>query len=893
MKAWFTLFFSIVLLTGAFGQQLEPPASGVDICSKAKTQYYESLKKLMATAPQGFEDYDAQYYRIEITIREKGDTFSGVMTGRFRIVKDGVTEIVLHFGESGTVSDITSGGKSLAFTHNGDLLTVDLGRSYAQDELVTLMIKYDFPIKGSAFIKRTRPNVELGRDITTIATQSEPFDARNWWPCKDAPSDKADSVDVLITTDTTLFPVSNGTLVSDLANRNGTHTVHWAERYPIVTYLVSVAAATYNHNPYMFYYGADSMRVDSWYYERSADVQKGMDQVMLNGLKVYSDLLIPYPFMKEKYGMAEYEWGGAMEHQTVSSMGFYGTGVVVHELAHQWFGDKVTCASFKDIWLNEGWATYMESLYYEQVNGVNRMKADMAAKMYFGPGTITVEDPANQQIFSGNLSYRKASWVLHMMRHIVGDSAFFSGVRKYLGGTERETYRSVTTDEFVGYLERESGYDFDTFIQNWIYGEYYPTYKYDWTASRDQNMYKVEVNITQMFVPKRQIFDLPIDLTLRLPSGDTTFVVRNNTENASYTFFVSEEPTDVLLDKDNWILKKVLVPMQNPTFDKGILLVNGVDWNVSAYAQDLLSAYEDSIFTGVQPFDFWDLFNGPRNGYPQSLPKPLGKGAAVPPDVMGQYCTVVWIGNDYNGDLAKWSGSPIWSYLQAGGNVILISRSGINFLDDLMMQFLGITWNSGLYNTITDCTAMQPGLVDMAFTGQQNLCPTFATTLSRPDNEILFTDNSTGTPRGIGVLGKPLSREGGLTGAMIFLGMRPYRVEHQDLRRNMETLLGKLTCATTAVEQTPSAGSFVLGQSFPNPVSTRAVIPFHVDGGSANVTLKVFDLFGREVATVFDGPARSGDNVGVLDVSRLRPGMYFYQLKTRDRIARKTMMVVR
>jgi aminopeptidase N len=898
-----SILLSLLLLfipaTLVFPQQ---NASTRERFREKEMQRYTLLSKRAQYTARASDSYDVLHYRIAIALPTADPDFGGTVTMTLKSLVASLDTVVLNAVDAMTISKVSNGASDLTFTHASDLLTILLPSGLPKDQTASLTITYSTPFANSPIDRRSVQNVELGVPTMSISSQSEPYDARGWWPCKDDPADKADSVDIVVTTDSSLDVVSNGLELSNVPT-GSQHTVHWSTHYPTATYLVMVALAKYAHTETPFTHGGKTIPVGNWWYSMTAANMDPNRTDMLDGLKTYSDLFITYPYMNEKYGMAEYRaFGGSMEHQTCTSMGFYGTGVVEHELSHQWFGDKVTCATFEHIWLNEGWATYCEALYDESKGGLAALRANMAGNAFYGPGTIFVTDPENNQniIFNNNLTYNKASWVVHMVRHVVGDQAFFPAVRKYLGSDARDTYRSVTTKEFQGYLERESGKDLEPFFQNWIYGQYYPTYKLTWDAAQNGSEYNVTVNIEQMYVPQRQIFDMPIDLTFRFDTGDTTIVIHNNTETASYSFTFPRKPKSVLLDKDDWILKKVVQPIVHPTFDKGILLVNGLDWDVSSYTADAKSAYADSVFTADKPFTFWDIFANPSAGYPANMPAPFGTGA-VPSDELGNYCTVVWVGNAYNGDDAIWANTSIMEYIKAGGNVVLLSRMGQSFISGDLQQFLGITWAQGAGQTARSCNAAQPYLVDMALTGEQNLVNFFSPTFTRADNTLLFTDDAGSATQGLGVWAHPMVIDGQMSGHMMFVGLRPYRINHLALRANMQALLDSLPCIpkAVAVETVPPQSMHVqLEQNYPNPVSLsrsdHTTVDFELPGATSEmVTLRVYDALGRCVQDVLHESLAPGRHFISLRLDRLTPGLYSYALQSGRNSQSRSMIIVR
>ncbi|MBN1446659.1 MAG: T9SS type A sorting domain-containing protein [Bacteroidetes bacterium] len=888
-RSLFLLVF--LLLSSPLLAQQDAPFDDGHRCPirEAEMKRHALLAKRAQYVTAEMDHYDVQYYRLDVTFPSDASLpFFGSSAMHARSVVDDLTSIDMHFA-GGTVDSVFVDGTRLpanSVTRTGDVLSLALPVPLQKDETTDVIVHYRHPYGGSAVTIKNVRNVVLDKDVLSISTQSEPYDARTWWPCKDDPADKADSIDVVFTVDTPLYPVSNGLVVDDTDNGDGTRTVHWKSRYPIVTYLISVAASEFNFREFSFSHGGKTMPVGSWWYGMSEENMAPFEQSMLDGLRIYSNLFIPYPYMNEKYGMAEYEWGGAMEHQTVSSMGFYSSTVVVHELMHQWFGDKVTCASFEHIWLNEGWATYGESLFYEALYGFNALKADMAAKAVYRSGTIYVQDPETVgfgEIFS-DLTYEKASWVLHMLRHIIGDEAFFEGTRNYLGGEERGTYRSVTTAEFQQYMEDAGGMDLDFFFQQWIFGEYYPTYKLTWESSEQAGAHDVSVTIDQLYLGQRQLFTMPIDLYFRFADGsDTSITVWNDEASELYAFTFEQKPSILRLDPDGWILKKVIEKITNPTFDNGILVVNGVDWDVEAYTPHLKAAFADSVFTGGLPYTLWDIFPNPDAGYPDGVPTPIGSGP-VPANVLGQYCIVVWLGNAYNGDDAIWQQTSAWEYVKAGGNLVLMTRYGREFVTEEMRQMLGINWRNPFANA-ENCVAQLPSLVDMSFFEVQNWIATFSPVLQRPENDLLFTETVTeAEPQGLGVWAKPITTEYGQSGHVMFLSLRPYYIQREQLKQNMDGLLRTLPCnPVTSVIDTPVLpNGLTLDQQYPNPVTRgmETTLQIAVDAGyTGAISVVVYDLLGRMVLNQQVDIVRGGSHIIQIPTGAFPAGVYSVHLK--------------
>jgi hypothetical protein len=286
-------------------------------------------------------------------------------------------------------------------------------------------------------------------------------------------------------------------------------------------------------------------------------------------IKVFADLFGEYPFVKEKYGHAEIAPGivGGMEHQTCTSLNYddylenpdHIDWLVSHELAHQWWGDLITCADFHHIWLNEGFATYSSAFWYEHLYGKGAASTYMMSQgKYIGPGTIYVENPENfETIFVYRLTYLKAAWVLHMLRHTVTDPVFFEILKTY-AASPLHKYGTATTAQFREICEEISGLNLKKFFQQWIYSEYYPYYSYGWSIKEDTDSYRIKVRIDQVQQEKirenLRFFWMPVDVKINMEDSDTTFVIMDSLKSQTFEFSVNEKPLMVELDPNNWIL---------------------------------------------------------------------------------------------------------------------------------------------------------------------------------------------------------------------------------------------------------------------------------------------------------------------------------------------------
>ncbi|MBN1350201.1 hypothetical protein JXJ21_12375 [candidate division KSB1 bacterium] len=521
-----------------------------------KIRKMKLLRKNEQLTTQNQTRFDVTYYGLNLALSVEKKTVSGFVELRARALVDALDRIELNLNDNMAVEKVLARNQTLEFTHANGLLKIQLAQPYSAGETFAITIHYGGQPQANGFGSF---NFDQFNSRPMIWSLSEPFGARDWFPCKDIPSDKADSADIKITVPKELIVASNGTL-KEIIYDGDVATYCWYERYPISTYLISIAAHEYHtYSDYYVYSETDSMEIQFYVFPEHLEKVRENYARTAEAIEYFSEIFGPYPFLSEKYGHAEFLWSGGMEHQTITSLGGWSLPLIIHELAHQWWGDMITCSDFHHIWLNEGFATYAEALYWEHFYGNDQYAKDMDSKLYFGPGTIYVENLSDvNRIFDGGLSYHKAAWVLHMLRHVVGDEAFFRILKDYAADPQVK-YGAVTTEMFQEICERVAGFSLDWFFEQWIYGEYYPTYFYRWERLDAGNSYHLDVVIEQK-QQRTGLFKMPIDVTVATTSGDTTIVVWDSLQTQTFEFEFAAKPVNVYLDRDNWILKEIHRP---------------------------------------------------------------------------------------------------------------------------------------------------------------------------------------------------------------------------------------------------------------------------------------------------------------------------------------------
>jgi aminopeptidase N len=513
----------------------------------------------------GQEGYDAIYYKLDLMLTVNPNRLRGSVRMDARALVNNVSSITLDLMSRMIVDSVLVGGSKVSATQQPTLMTIALDRAYQMGERFTVVVYYN-GVPGSSgfgsFVFTTTSPTSSPPNSPWVWSLSEPYGGKDWWPSKDHPSDKADSVDIWITCDAKFKVGSQGKLIAVVNNSDGTRTHRWQHRYPIATYLVSIAVAEYTEVTGWFKYSAtDSMPVVNYVLPSMFASATSSIPSTVQMLQIFSDLFGLYPFAKEKYGHSQFGWGGGMEHQTMTSIVNFGESLVAHELAHQWFGDMITMRSWPHIWLNEGFATYSVALYNERKSGTPAYWSVMNNEMTRAKravGSIYVRDTLNiEKLFSGDLVYGKGAVVLHMLRHVMGDSLFFRALRMY-ATDHRFVFGTASTEDFRSTCESVmGGKSLDYFFSQWIYGEGYPTYRYEWGSASVGSSYRVRVSLNQTTSGSNPaFFTMPVDIVFRMDGIDSTVTVLNDRPGQTFTFTMPRDPASVQVDPNKWILRE-------------------------------------------------------------------------------------------------------------------------------------------------------------------------------------------------------------------------------------------------------------------------------------------------------------------------------------------------
>ncbi len=489
------------------------------------------------TANLNTANYDVKYHKLEFTIDPSVASISGVVTTHFE-AKEDMNQVTFDLANNMIVSQVLQSGNSLSFTQNSnDELVITLNQTVSQGQIGIVEITYSGVPQSTGFDSFES---STHNDDPVLWTLSEPYGSKDWWPCKQDLNDKIDSLDVYITTpqfnsdNEEYVSVSNGLEQSQTIS-GFNKTTHFKHEYPIPAYLVAIAATNYEVYSHTVPNNGNPFDIVNYVYPESLATAQASTGITVDIMNLFTNLFEEYPYASEKYGHAQFGWGGGMEHTTVSFMGSFGRNLIAHELAHQWFGDKITCGSWKDIWLNEGFATYLSGLVIEDFDGnssfttwkqqlVNNITSQVEGAVY-----LTDQDTTNVgRIFSGRLSYSKGSMVLHMLRKKVGDTDFYQGIQNYLSAPNL-AYDYAKTPDFVTKMEAASGEDLTEFFNDWLYNQGYPSYNVQWNQP-NENQVQIQLDQTQSHLSV-SFFEAPVPIRMIGTNNEILDVVLDNTTN--------------------------------------------------------------------------------------------------------------------------------------------------------------------------------------------------------------------------------------------------------------------------------------------------------------------------------------------------------------------------
>lgn len=520
------------------------------------------------------EKYDVHFYNLDLNMNNISTYLSGSAEIHAK-ANVNLDSALIELFETLIISEVQVNGTNVNYHRVSNKVSVPVN-AQAQTNFV---IKVTYagnpptaqtnPLGGSGLTAGSSPS--WGNKV--VWSLSEPFSAYEWFAVKQSLTDKADSCAVAITVPDTCKAGSNGILENVVNLGNGFTRYEWKHRHPIDYYLISVAVAKYvEYNVYANPQGSPSpILIQNYIYDNPATLPNFIDEIneTADFLELFATQFGPYPFADEKYGHCMAPIGGGMEHQTMTTQGFFEKTLTAHELAHQWWGNHVTCASWCDIWLNEGFASYSEYLMLAALyNGqqANHMTQVHQSVMQQPGGSVWVLDSLSEaRIFSGRLSYDKGAGIVHTLRYIIqNDSLFFAALQDF-----QNTYAHSTATglDFKNHVANFCNINLDAFFEQWYFGEGFPTYQVQYNQVGSDLI--LEISHTASMPNITPTFTNPISLRLfRQGQADTIvrFDINSNTELFTLTNFGSLSGT-IGIDQSNWVINGNAGVFENTTLN--------------------------------------------------------------------------------------------------------------------------------------------------------------------------------------------------------------------------------------------------------------------------------------------------------------------------------------
>ena len=559
-------------------------------CANHKAKYFNKAFAKQSTLPIGYvppeNKYDLKFYHLNLNVERNTRYVSGHVVSKAKVVVASLDSFAFVLHQNHTIDSVYVNGAKRVFVRQDSLVKATAGTPIPLNTIfeATVYYKGTCPSGGGAAIGDgynlgTSPS--WGNQVTW--SLSESLVAYQWFPCKQDLTDKIDSSWVYATTDSANMVGSNG-LLKNVVSLGNKKRYEWKSRYPIDYYLISVSTAKYRaYNLYAKpqYLAPDSIFIQNFVYDNainnpSWNTQKTALNKIKQTLELQSKLFGMYPFYKEKYGHCMAPLGGGMEHQTMTTLGFFDFELDAHELGHQWWGDNVTCKAWKDIFINEGWASYTEYLCHQYLPTISGTTA--SSKMTSVHNSVMMQPGGScyftnadtmdaNVIFDSRLTYDKGSALIHMLRYTINnDSTFFNAIRGF-----QNTYKFnvASVIDFKNYIQTYTGINLTQFFNQWFYGQGYPTFDVKWNQTGGN--FILQSIQTQSMPSSVPLFITDMDYRVsRTAKPDTVIRLNHANLTENYIIPLSGTVTAIAVDPSNWILNKTIGPVKDPSLNTSI-----------------------------------------------------------------------------------------------------------------------------------------------------------------------------------------------------------------------------------------------------------------------------------------------------------------------------------
>lgn len=529
-------------------------AHAQDIARVQGVQFYQSPLQ---------DKYDIKYLKLDLAVETNSRFISGTSLTR-AIATAPIDTFAIEFKNTMTLDSVFINGVKKTFIRRDDHIYIPFppGSPLPTATAIEALFFY----RGNANPLGVYAGTVPSSSLVYTAILSESYQAREWFPAKQKLADKIDSTDIWITTSATNKAGCNGLLKAVVDKPNNKKQYQWSTRYPMAYYHPSFAVG--NYREYINTAAPAAMApatIPVLHYIADNDIYFNTVKVNLDKTPVFiekmSELFGLYPFKNEKYGHTHANIGGGMEQQTMSTMSSFSTGLIAHELGHQWFGNNVTCATWNHIWINEGFASYADYLMNETLPSLyqptaaatmldihNSVMSQPSGSVYVPEASVFDED----RIFSSRLSYDKGCAIVHTLRfEMQSDAVFFQTLKNF-----QQQYKDgvATAEDFKQVAEQTSGKNFTDFFTQWYYGQGYPTYNVNYFKRNDSLILIVNQSVSMPSVTP--FFKGLMEYRIRSAEGDTTVKFYQTVNNEEFKFKYNKTPSGIVVDPNNWVINK-------------------------------------------------------------------------------------------------------------------------------------------------------------------------------------------------------------------------------------------------------------------------------------------------------------------------------------------------
>jgi aminopeptidase N len=512
--------------------------------------------------PWWYNQYNVLHYNLDVEIENIKPYIRGNCTITAKVLTEGLDTFRFELSSDISLDSVFFSSHKLVSSRRNNVVAAVLPFTLHKEQSLSVQVYYHGEIEQKGFFSPLSCKSDSKWQQPVTWTLSEPYGAKYWFPCKQDARDKADSVHINVTVPSPLKAGSNGLLTRVVPVDEDHLRYEWKTNYPIPYYLISLCVSDFReYNFYAKLASGDSVFVQNYIYNQPDFFTENKEQIDQTSslLNFFSSTFCEYPFIREKYGHCMAPMGGGMENQTMTTLSSFDFTLIAHEMAHQWFGDMVSCANYHDIWLNEGFASYSEYLALDKLSSHQRaqnwLNEAQRIALREPEGSVFIDDisESNQyRIFSYALTYKKGATLLHMLRYeLNNDDLFFKVLRNYL---QAYKYSSASLTDFISVLNSTTQKNYSWFFDQWFYGKGYPIFDLSWNQVNDTLQLLVSQKPSAEGGP---FFRTPFDIKLKLARRDSTLRFNMDSTVQYFRIPMSDYIRSIEFDPQHWLLKKV------------------------------------------------------------------------------------------------------------------------------------------------------------------------------------------------------------------------------------------------------------------------------------------------------------------------------------------------